>query len=80
MPPISRALPLERLRVKAELSEIFFAGGSSTKIAATTMLTSAIALIPLLPTAELSSRIKTRRMSAECTGVSIQANDKETSV
>jgi len=56
MPAISQALPLEGLRAKAGFFRIFFTGVSSDKIAATTMSTSARALILLLPNAELSGR------------------------
>jgi hypothetical protein len=51
MPLISHARPREWLREKAELSEIFFAGGSSAKIVAITMLASAGVLILLMPIA-----------------------------
>ena len=52
---------------------------SSAKVAATTMLTSAMALIPLLPNAELSGSIK-KRMSAECTDVSLPTNNPQTTI
>ena len=52
---------------------------SSAKVAATTMLTSAMALIPLLPNAELIGSIK-KRMSAECTDVSLPTNNPQTTI